>query len=433
MTLSTIGILGCLALVLLLVCSMPVGFVMGVVGGVGCACILSTKAALALVSLDLYDTFSNYSLTVIPLFVFMGQVSFHTGISKRLFAAAHCWMGSLRGGLAMATVGACAAFSAICGSGPATAATMATVALPEMRRYRYDDALASGTVAAGGSLGMLIPPSVVFIVYGILTEQSIGKLFIAGVLPGILVAVLFFATIHILCRRNPGLAPKAEAASWRERFRSLSGVVETLVLFVFVMGGMFAGWFTPTESAAIGAAGSVVIAAAGGNCSLRMLWTAAQETLRTSCMVMTIVAGATIFGHFLALTELPMQFAQTLATLPVPPWVIVTLIIAFYLVAGCFIDSLALILLTVPIFYPVIQGFGFDPIWFGVMIVLVTQMGVITPPVGVNVYVVSGIERSIPLQTVFRGAMPYLLALLVACALLVCFPQIATWLPNLMH
>ncbi len=433
MTPLTIGTLGCLALLLLLVCSLPVGLVMGIVGAAGYAFVVSGKAALAMLSADLYDVFSNYSLTVIPLFVFMGQVAFHTGISGRLFAAANCWMSSLRGGLAMATVGACAAFGAICGSGPATAATMAAVALPEMRRYRYGDALASGTVAAGGSLGMLIPPSVVFIVYGILTEQSIGKLFIAGIVPGVLVSILFCATISAICWFNPKLAPATVAVSWRARVRSLAGVLETLVLFAFVMGGMFAGWFTPTEAAAIGAAGSVAIAAVGGHCSLRMLWTAAQETLRTSCMVMTIVAGATIFGHFLAVTGLPMQFAAMLAGLPVPPWVVVALIIAFYLVAGCFIDSLALILLTVPIFHPVIQGFGYDPIWFGVMIVLVTQMGVITPPVGVNVYVVSGIERSIPLQTVFRGAMPFLLALLVASALLVCFPGIATWLPGLMR
>ncbi len=431
MTPLTIGTIGCLALLLLLMCSMPVAIVMGAVGVAGYACVISGKAALAVLSADLFDIFSNYSLTVIPLFVFMGQVSFHTGISSRLFAAANCWLSSLKGGLAMATIGACAAFGAICGSGPATAATMAAVALPEMRRFKYDDALASGAVAAGGGLGMMIPPSVVFIVYGILTEQSIGKLFISGIIPGLLTALLFCVVIGVRCHFNPELAPPTVSIPWRARFKSLWGVLETLTLFLFVMGGMFAGFFTPTEAAAVGAAGSVIIAAVGGNCSLRMLATAAEETVRTSCMVMVIVAGATMFGHFLAVTGLPMSFAETLAGLPVPPWVVVILIILFYLVAGCFIDSLALILLTVPIFYPVIRGFGSDPIWFGVMIVLVTQMGVITPPVGVNVYVVSGIERSIPLQTVFRGAMPFLLALFVACALLIVFPQLATWLPGL--
>jgi tripartite ATP-independent transporter DctM subunit len=433
MTPSVIGLLGVVALLALLVCSLPVAIAMALVGVAGYAAVISGKAALAMLSADLYDVFANYNLTVIPLFVFMGQVSFHSGISRRLFAAANSWLCGLRGGLAMATVGACAAFGAICGSGPATAATMAAVALPEMRRYKYDDALASGTVAAGGGLGMLIPPSVVFIVYGILTEQSIGKLFIAGVIPGLLVAALFCAVISLLCHMNPKLAPPAVRVAWRERFRSLWGVLETLALFAFVMGGMFAGWFTATEGAAMGAVGSVAIAAAGGNCSRGMLWQAAQETIRTSCMVMVIVAGATAFGHFLAVTGLPMQFAGWLTDLPVPAWAIIILILLFYLVAGCFIDSLALILLTVPIFFPVLTNLGYDPIWFGVMIVLVTQMGVITPPVGVNVYVVSGIERSLPLQTVFRGAMPFLFALAVACGLLMVFPGLATWLPRIVR
>jgi tripartite ATP-independent transporter DctM subunit len=431
MTPLQFGILGLVALLFLLMCSLPVAIVMGLVGVVGYAAVVSGKAALSVMSADLYDTFSNYNLTVIPLFVFMGQVAFHAGISGRLFAAANSWLSGLRGGLAMATVGACAAFGAICGSGPATAATMALVALPEMKKFKYDDALASGTVAAGGGLGMLIPPSVVFIVYGILTEQSIGKLFISGIIPGIVVALLFCLTISLQCYLNPSLAPVAVRTSWRVRFASLLGVIETLVLFVFVMGGLFAGWFTPTEGAAVGAAGSVVIAVAGRNCSWKMLWQATHETIRTSCMVMVIVAGATMFGHFLAVTGVPTQFAGWLAGLPVPPWVIILMIIVFYLVAGCFIDALALILLTIPIFYPVIQGLGYNAIWFGVIIVLVTQMGVITPPVGVNVYVVSGIDRSIPLQTVFRGSMPFLLALCVACGLLMVFPQLATWLPQI--
>jgi len=428
-----IGVFGCVALLALLMCSMPVAIAMGLVGVIGYAAVVSGKAALSVLSADLYDTFANYNLTVIPLFVFMGQVAFHAGISGRLFAAANSWLSSLKGGLAMATVGACAAFGAICGSGPATAATMAAVALPEMRRYKYDDALASGTVAAGGSLGMLIPPSVVFIVYGVLTEQSIGKLFISGIIPGLLVAVLFCGVIAVQCRLKPSIAPPAMRVPWRARFKSLLGVMETLVLFVFVMGGMFVGWFTPTEGAAVGAAGSVVVAAAGGNCSRKMLWQSAHETVRTSCMVLVIVAGATMFGHFLAVTGLPTHFAGWLAGLPLPPWAIIVLVIAFYLVAGCFVDALALILLTVPIFYPVVQKLGYDAIWFGVIIVVVTQMGVITPPVGVNAYVVSGIERSISLPTVFRGSLPFLFALAVACALLMIFPQLATWLPQIVR
>jgi tripartite ATP-independent transporter DctM subunit len=430
MTPLQIGVLGCVALILLPLSSMPVAVVMGLVGVVGFAAVISTRAALTVLQSDLFDTFANYGLTVIPLFVFMGQVAFHAGISRRLYNAAYHWLGWMRGGMAMATVGACAAFGAICGSGPATAATMAAVALPEMRRFGYDDGLASGTVAAGGSLGMLIPPSVVFIVYGILTEQSIGKLFIAGVIPGLLCTLLFCGTIYVRCRLNPALGPKAPPTTWRAKFTSLFGVTEMLLLFALVIGGMYVGWFTPNEGAAIGAAGSVALAAVRGACSFRMLWRAAQETLQTSCMVLSIIAGATMFGHFLAVTQIPMRLATWLGGLPLPAHGVLGLVVLFYLVAGCFVDALALILLTIPIFHPVMLDLGFDPIWFGVIIVLVTQMGVITPPVGVNVYVVGGMDRSIPLQTVFRGALPFLLALAVATVLITLFPGIATWLPS---
>ena len=428
MTELQIGLLGMAFLFLLLASSMPVAFAMTLVGTIGFAVVVNAPAALHVLVTDWYDTFSNYGLTVIPLFVFMGQVAFHTGISKKLFDAAHCWFGWLRGGLAMSTVGACTAFGAICGSGPATAATMAAVALPEMKRYKYDPGFAAGTVAAGGSIGMMIPPSVVFIVYGVMTEQSIGKLFIAGIVPGLMVAFLFMLTIWLLCRFRPELAPAASAVSWKERFRSLSGVVEILALFALVMGGMFAGWFTPTEAAAVGAAGSVGIACLARKCTFRMLATALSETLRTSCMVLVIVAGATVFGHFLQITNVPTELAAWLAGLPLPAAAILLLIVLFYLVAGAFLDALALVLLTIPIFYPVVVNLGFDPIWFGVMIVLVTQMGVISPPVGVNVYVVSGMDRAIPLQSVFKGALPFLAALLVAALLLLAFPGIATGL-----
>ena len=421
-----IGLWGIAFLFLLLATSMPVGFAMTLVGLAGFAAVVNVPAALTVLATDYYDTFSSYGLTVIPLFVFMGQVSFHAGISQKLFAAAQSWFGWLRGGLAMATVGACTVFGAICGSGPATAATMAAVALPEMKRYKYDPGFAAGTVAAGGSIGMMIPPSIVFIVYGVMTEQSIGKLFIAGIVPGLMIAAMFMATIWLMCTWRPGLAPAATAATWRERFRSLGGVTETLVLFALVMGGMFAGWFTPTEAAAVGAAGSVAIAVAERKCSFRMLATALNETLRTSCMVMVIVAGATVFGHFLQRTEVPMKLAAWMAGLPLPAWGVMLMIIFFYLVAGAFLDALALVLLTIPIFYPVVLNLGFDPIWFGVMIVLVTQMGVISPPVGVNVYVVSGMDRAIPLQSVFKGALPFLAAMIAAALLLLAFPQIVT-------
>ena len=430
MTPFQIGIVGCLALVLLLLSSLPVAVAMGLVGIVGFALAATPQAALGVLRMDFFGSFADYNLTVIPLFVFMGQVAFHAGISRRLYNAAYHWLGWMRGGMAMATVGACAAFGAICGSGPATAATMSAVALPEMRRFRYDDALACGTVAAGGSLGMLIPPSVVFIVYGALTEQSIGKLFIAGIVPGLLCALLFCLMIFVRCQLNPALGPKAPPTSWRERLASLLGTIEMLLLFGLVIGGMYLGWFTPNEGAAIGAAGSVVVAAARGNCSRAMLWRSAQETLRTSCMVLAIIAGATMFGHFLAITEIPTLLASWLAALPLPAHAILLLIILFYLLAGCFVDALALIMLTIPIIYPVIKDLGFDPIWFGVVIVLVTQMGVITPPVGVNAYVVGGISRGIPLQTIFRGLIPFLLMLIIATVLITIFPGIVLWLPN---
>ncbi len=423
-----IGLLGLVLLFALLATSMPVAFAMTLVGVLGFAAVVNMPAALHMLAADYYDIFSNYGLTVIPLFVLMGQVAFHTGISKKLFDAAHCWFGWLRGGLAMSTVGACAIFGAICGSGPATAATMAAVALPEMKRFKYDPGFAAGTVAAGGSIGMMIPPSVVFIVYGVMTEQSIGKLFIAGIVPGLLVSLLFMVTIWLLCKHRPGLAPPVTAATWGERFRSLGGVIEILLLFALVMGGMFGGWFTPTEAAAVGAAGSILLAVVSRKCSVRMLSTALVETLRTSCMVLVIVAGATVFGHFLQITNIPTALATWLAGLPLPASGILLIILLFYLVSGAFLDALALILLTIPIFYPVVVGLGFDPIWFGVMIVLVTQMGVISPPVGVNVYVVSGMDRAVPLQSVFKGALPYLGALIVAALLLLAFPQLVTGL-----
>lgn len=433
MTPEQIGIVGCVALVVLLCSSMPVAFAMAIVGFAGFAAVVSPHAAVSVLTFDLYKTFASYSLTVIPLFVLMGQVAFHGGISRRLFDAAYHWLGPLPGGLAMATVGACTAFGAICGSGPATTATMALVALPEMRRYKYSMELACGTVAAGGTIGMMIPPSVVFIVYAIMTEQSIGKLFIAGVVPGILTAVLFCLLIYVQCVRRPELGPRASSSSWKAKVASLGGTWETMVLFAGVMGGMFWGVFTPTEGAAIGAAGAVAITAVRRKFGLAMLIQSLLETLRTSVMVMIIVAGAVVFGHFLAVTQIPSQMATWLGSLPLPPWAIMLLVVLFYLIAGCFVDALALVLLTIPIFYPVVTRLGFDPIWFGVMIVLVTQMGVITPPVGVCVYVVSGIEREVPLETIFRGSMPFLLAMIVAAILLIAFPWLCLFLPNLIH
>ena len=428
------GIVGCILLVVMLLTSLPVAFSMAVVGVVGFAWVIGDiHPALNMMSMNLFDIFNNYNLTVIPLFVLMGQIAFHGGISRRLFSAAYHWLGPLPGGLAMATVGACAAFGAICGSGPATTATMASVALPEMKRYGYSMQLATGTVASGGTLGMMIPPSVVFIVYAILTEQSIGKLFISGIIPGILTAILFCLSIYWQCKRNPTLGPAAPPTTLWQKTRSLLGVSETLILFALVMGGMFRGWFSANEAAAIGAAGTILITVVQKKLAWKTFLQSLRETMRTSCMVMIIVAGAAIFGNFLAVTRLPFQLAGWLSGLAIPGWCVIALIVVFYLIAGCFVDALALVLLTVPIFYPVVTALGYHPIWFGVMIVLVTQMGVITPPVGVCVYVVSGIERDVPLQTVFKGSMPFLYMMIVAAILITAFPQLCLWLPSLSH
>ncbi|MCF7959028.1 MAG: TRAP transporter large permease subunit, partial [Phycisphaerae bacterium] len=291
-----IGMIGCIALLVLLAASVPVAFAMAIIGFVGFAIIVSPSAATSVIAVDLYETFSSYSLTVIPLFVFMGQIAFHAGISRKLFNAAYHWLGHLPGGLAMSTVGACTAFGAICGSSPATAATMTAVALPEMKRYNYDMELGCGTIAAGGSLGMLIPPSVVFIVYGILTEQSVGKLFIAGIVPGLMIAILFCLTIYVNCKWRPHLGPAGKGFTFKQKIFSLVGVAETLALFMLVIGGIFLGFFTPTEAAAVGAAGSPLITLAKRRLTFKMITLSMQETIRTSCMVMIIVTGAVIFG-----------------------------------------------------------------------------------------------------------------------------------------
>ena len=432
MSLTTIGIIGIIALVILLYSKMPVGFAMGFLGLFGFSYVVNIGAGVNLLARDVWDVFSSYNLTVIPLFVFMGQVAFHSGISRRLYDSAYVLFGHRRGGLAITTVGACAGFAAISGSTNATAATMATVTLPEMKRYGYDMSLATGTVAAAGSLGILIPPSVIFIVYGIMTEQSIGKLFAAGILPGILLCCLFMLTIYLQVVINPALAPPGPKTSFKEKVKSFTGVVEALVLFALVMGGMFFGIFTPTEAAAIGAFLTLLIAIFRRQLSWPGFVQSLSDTTKISCMIMVIVTGAVIFGHFLAITRIPYELAGWVSSLPLPSHAIMGIIILVYLFGGCFMDALAMIMLTIPIFFPVVKALGFDPIWFGVVIVLVTEMGVITPPVGINVYVVYGIAKDVPLESIFKGVFPMLLALLVCNLILLIFPQIALFLPNLM-
>ena len=426
-----IGLIGIAVLVLIFVLSMPVGFAMALVGLIGFCYLVSPQAGLSLLARDVFATFSSYSLTVIPTFIFMGSITFSIGMSQRLYDAGHTMFGRIRGGLAMATIVGCAGFAAICGSTNATAAAMARVSLPEMKRYNYDDSLATGSVAAAGSLGILIPPSTIFIVYGILTGQSIGQLFIAGVLPGLLLATLFIATVSLLCWRHPSLAPRGDPASWQEKIAGLTGIAEMLVLFGLVMGGLFLGWFSPTQAGAAGSAGALLIGLIRRQLSWQGLLFAIKDTLRITCEVMVIITGAIVLGHFIAVTTIPLVATDWVAGLPLPTMVIMGIIVLMCLLGGCFMDALALITLTIPIIYPVVLALGFNPIWFGVIIVLVTEMGVITPPVGINVYVIKGIAEDVPLETIFKGIFPFLGALIVAVAILMAFPQIATFLPSL--
>jgi len=433
---ATIGFIGIAAMLALFCTRMPVAFVMAVVGFTGFSILTSVQGGLNMISRSMYEVFVSYDLTTIPLFILMGQLAFNAGISRRLFSTAYRFFGHIRGGLAMATVSACTAFGAVCGSSPATAATMATVAIPEMKRFGYRDRLGAGAVAAGGGLGMVMPPSVVLIIYGVLTEQSIGKLFVSGILPAFMLTGLFLGAISITCRRHPDYGPPAERFTWAERIRSLTGLFDTLVVFFVVLTGLFKGWFTPTEAASVGAFSVLVLGLVRRQLNVKLIMKSLEETLRTSCMILFLVAGAVVFGKFLAVTRIPFTTASYIGGLDIPAIAVMGLIVLIYFLGGCFMDSLAMVMLTVPVFYPVVMDLGYDPIWFGVIIVLVTEMGVITPPVGINVYVVYGVttamKQNISLESIFRGIYPFLIATIVGVALLFLFPQIVTFLPSLM-
>ena len=427
----TAGVIGIVVLMFLFLLRVPVAFSMAIVGFTGFAYLTSPEAGMSVLSRDIFEQFSSYSLSCIPLFILMGCFAFASGISKRLYNTTYAWLGHVRGGLIMATVMACAAFGAICGSSAATAATMGKIAIPEMKRYNYDDTLATGSVASAGTLGVMIPPSTVFLVYGILTENSIGKLFIAGVLPGLLLAFLMMITVAILCWRNPAIAPAGTRTSWKGRLKSLSGVVETLILFLFVIGGLFLGWFSPTQAGGIGATGALIIGLVRRELTWRRFFEALTDALETSCMVMFCVTGAIIFGHFMAVSRITSDLADWVGGLPYSPNIIMSAIIFFYFLGGTFMDSMGLIVLTIPIFYPIVMRLGFDPIWFGVMVVLIAEMGVISPPEGVNVFVIKAIAPEVPLQSIFKGVLPFLAAMSVCAVIIMIFPIIATLLPSL--
>jgi C4-dicarboxylate transporter DctM subunit len=429
---ENVGTIGIALLVFLFLIRVPVAFSMIIVGLTGFAYLNSWESALGLLAQDIFDTFSSHPLSVIPTFILMGSFAFASGISQRLYFAAYTWVGHLRGGLTLATVLACSGFAAICGSTAATAATMGKIALPEMKKYNYDQSFATGTVASAGTLGILIPPSTVFIVYGIMTEESIGKLFIAGIVPGAILTVLFMLTVAVLCYRNPKLGPAGPVTSWRQKFVALSGIIEAVFLFALAVGGLFLGWFSPTQAGGIGAFGALVIGLFRGGFNLKVTLDATRDGLRTSCMVLFIIAGATVFGHFMAISNIPFVLADWVGNLPIPPMAIMGVIIFIYFIGGFFMDSMAMIVVSLPIFFPIVKKFGFDPIWFGVIIVLIAEMGVITPPVGVNVFVIKGIAPDVPLNDIFKGIFPFLAGLFILTFLLMAFPSIATWLPSLM-
>lgn len=411
---------------------MPVAYVMIVVGLIGYSLLNSISSAFSMGSSTMFSTFTDYSLTVIPLFVWMGYIAYHAGISRRVYDATYKLTGGVPAGLAMATIGASTAFGAICGSTTATAATMSTIALPEMKRYDYNNSMATATVASSAILGILIPPSVIFILYGIATGESINKLFLAGIIPGVILMFLFMGVIFVQTLKNPDLAPKGKKVTTKEKFVSLlHGGFEVVIIFIAVMGGLFLEWFTPTEAGAVGAFSTLAVALLRRQLDFKGLVNSLADSVRISAMIMFLVAGATIFGRFLAITGLPTAIANWAVGLPLPPMAVLSVILLIYLVLGLFIDALALILLTVPIFYPVALELGFDPIWFGVVIVLVVGMGVITPPVGANVYVVAGVEKETPVMTIFKGIWPFLGAIILLLALLMAFPQIALFLPGL--
>jgi tripartite ATP-independent transporter DctM subunit len=427
---TTVAILGLTLLFLLMALRMPVSFAMILAGLLGNAYMISTDAAIYMLATNVWGQFASYGLSVIPLFVLMGQFAFHSGITERLYGAAYKWVGRLPGGLAGTTILSSAGFAAICGSNSATSATMGSIALPEMRRYNYDRALSTGSVAIGGTLGVVIPPSVVLIIIAVQTEQSITELFIASIGPGILLTVFFLLTVLGLCLRNPRLGPPGPRASVREKFGALSGVVEAMLLFALVIGGLYAGWFTPTEAGAAGSFGALFIGVARRKLPFSGVVQAIAETIRISSMVVLLITGAVIFGRFLTVTRLPFELADWATSLRVPREVILLVVLVIYLVGGCLMDALGFLVVTIPIFYPLAQALGYDPVWYTVVLTLVTTMGAVTPPVGVNVYIVSGLAPDVPIQTIFRGVSVFLIAYVVCLALLVVFPGLALYLPR---
>jgi tripartite ATP-independent transporter DctM subunit len=411
---------------------MPVGMAMLAAGYFGTVLISGSRSANALLVTETFSATSNYSLTVIPLFILMGNIASAAGFSNRLYEAAFAWVGRLKGGLASASIVGCAAFSAVCGSSVATAVTIGKVALPQMKRFGYSNALSTGAIAAGGTLGFLIPPSTGFVIYAILTEESIGQLFMAGILPGLLLTLLFMVTVTIIAMRNPAAAPRGDVVSLGERFAALRRALPILIVIFASIGGIYLGVFTPVEAAGVGAMLVILFALFMGKLSIGLVTKALSDTVRTTAMLYLIIIGASILNPFLALTQVPATLGEAMTSAGLGPYGVLLLIVLAYVILGMFMDGLAMLVVTIPIFFPIVTGIGFDPIWFGVIAVIVIEMGMITPPVGLNVFVVKSVAGDVPMTTIFRGVLPFWFAMLACLLLIVLFPQIALLIPQAM-
>jgi tripartite ATP-independent transporter DctM subunit len=433
MTPVTVGLLGIAGLFALMILRTPVAFAMLLVGFFGLWALDGLRAAGGVLLTESYGAVSNYSLIVVPMFILLGNISSAAGFSRGLYDAANAWVGRFRGGLASASVLGCAAFSAVSGSSVATAVTIGKVALPEMRRLGYADGLSTGSIAAGGTLGFLIPPSTGFVIYAILTEESIGRLFMAGILPGLLLTVLFIATVAVVTWRDPAAGPRGEDMSSRQRFVVLARALPLIGIILISIGGIYVGAFTPVEASGIGAALVILLAFAKRALSLAVLRTAMLDTVKTSAMLYTVVIGANVLNPFLAVTHIPTTLGVALDGLGLGAYGTLFVIILAYVLLGMFLDGLSMLVVTIPIVFPVITSLGFDPIWFGVVAVIVIEMGMITPPVGLNVFVVKGVAPDVPMATIFRGVLPFLLAMLICLILIIVFPQIALLIPNTMY
>ena len=429
---DAVALIGFLVLFGLMLLRVPVGMAMGLVGVTGYGSLVGPGPALKLVGQTSMRTVTDYTFGVIPMFMLMGAFVSISGVSKELFKAANAFVGHLRGGLGVATVVACGGFAAICGSSVATAATFAGVAYPEMRRYGYPQSVSTGVIAAGGTLGAMLPPSTVLAVYAIITQQDIGKLFMAGILPGLLAITMYVLTIMLIVKIKPDLLPAGEYRSWPERFKGLKDVWAPLLLFVFVIGGLYGGVFTPTEAGGMGAGGAFLLGVIRGRLSRAQIREALLQATRTSAAVFTVLIGALLFGYFLTITQTPQKLTEFLTGLGVGNYGVLALIMVMYLVLGCLMDAMAMIILTVPIIFPLITKLGFDPIWFGVIIVMTVELGLIHPPVGMNVFVIKRVVKDVSFTTIFKGVIPFVITDLLRLVILIAFPIIALWLPNRM-